>query len=441
MRILSSCPHLLLTTYKDHGEVGLHAHPRTSHLEDAEMPLVSTLLGAVIPPPLQTAVATSEGRVTDAEITQVTWWPGKSIAVRYKTMVTGGALAGRQAFVCVAGRIPNGALLVESVEGAVGVWRVPHDPALPGLPSALNHGKATRLLTDLGAQAGPVTTSLVSYRPGRRAVVAVNGGKEGVYLKLVRTNRVEHLHRSHRSLASALPVPESLGYAPDLGLIALQSLPGMTLRAALEDAAQPLPTAEEIVGVVHSLPQPESMRMTTSPIERMPEIAAVLAAVVPELSDVIARLVEHIGEEQSTATTPTHGDFYESQLLVGRGAVVGLLDLDTYGWGRPGDDAATMLGHLSIWAGLSKNPARVLDLGRRLLAIWDRILDPVELRVRTAAVALSLATGPFRVQAASWPGETADRVHIAERWLESANRAHEKSLIPVSPRAQSPARY
>jgi len=433
MRILSLHPHQLLTTDADHGEVGIRAHPRTSRLEDLEMPLVSTLLGSVIPPPLQTAVATSEGQVTDAEITQVTWWPGKSITVRYKTMVTGGALTGRQAFVCVAGRIPRGALLVESAEGTVGVWRVPHDPALPGLPSALDQSKAARLLTDLGAQTGPVTTSLVSYRPGRRAVVAVKGGKEGVYLKLVRTNRVEELHRSHRWLALTLPVPGSLGYAPDLGLIALQSLRGMTLRAALEDGAQPLPSAEEIVGVINALPPPQTKRTTPSPIERVPEIAALLTAVVPELSDVIARLVEHIGVEQGPASTPTHGDFYESQLLVGRGAVVGLLDIDTYGWGRPGDDAATMLGHLSIWAGLSKNPARVLDLGRRLLANWDTILDPVELRVRTAAVAMSLATGPFRVQAASWPGETADRVHIAERWLQSAIRADEKSLMPVSP--------
>jgi hypothetical protein len=97
-----------------------------------------------------------------------------------------------------------------------------------------------------------------------------------------------------------------------------------------------------------------------------------------------------------------------------------MLDIDTYGWGRPDDDAATMLAHLAIWADLSSRPERVLDLGRRLLKMWDGILDPVDLRVRTAAVALSLATGPFRVQSAGWPGETADRVAIAERWLESA---------------------
>jgi hypothetical protein len=437
MRTLSSSPHLLLTTRTDTDAMGLHAHPRTSRLEDPDMPLVSTLLGSAIPPPLQAAVATSEGLVTEAEISQVTWWPGNSITVRYKATVTGGALAGRHGFVCVAGRIPKGALLVESTEGSVGVWRVPHDPALLGLPSALNPSEAARVLADLGAQAGPVTTSLVSYRPGRRAVVAVKGSREGVYLKLVRAKRVEDLHRSHRRLASVLPVPTSLGYAPDLGLIALQSLPGMTLRAALEDAAWPLPSAEEIAGVVHALPQPETERVTPSPIERVPEIAGLLAALVPELSEVIARLVDHIGEERSPATAPTHGDFYESQLLVNGGDVVGLLDVDTYGWGRSGDDAATMLGHLSIWAGLSKNPARVLDLGRRLLAIWDRILDPVDLRVRSAAVVLSLATGPFRVQAASWPGETADRVHVAERWLESAVRPHEKSLIPLSPRVET----
>jgi hypothetical protein len=35
-------------------------------------------------------------------------------------------------------------------------------------------------------------------------------------------------------------------------------------------------------------------------------------------------------------------------------------------------------------------------------------------------VILSLATGPFRVQSADWPEETAQRVSLASMWAASA---------------------
>jgi hypothetical protein len=385
--------------------------------------VVSTLLGSPIPPPIRAAVDIAGGKVVDTELTQVTWWPGASITTRHRVNVSGGALDGRQSFVCVGGRIPDGAMIVEGEPGPVGVWRVPHDPALPGLASALDEGETSRLLSELGAEEGPVTTQLRAYRPGRRAVVAVSGRRQGVYLKLVRPSRVAALHASHRWLASKLPVPMSLGLAADQGLIALQSMEGVTLRGALEDPGCELPPEEEIVGLVHSLPPPQTDRVSPSPIDRVPELASMLKIVAPELSDRIELLVAGIGSERSEASAPSHGDYYESQLLVDDGRLVGLLDVDTYGWGRPGDDAATMLGHLAVWADLSGHRDRVLDLGSRLIRIWDDLLDPVDLRLRTAAVALSLATGPFRVQAAGWPGETADRVAIAERWLESAGHA------------------
>jgi len=400
--------------------VTFFAHPRTSVLEDPGLPVVSTLLGFPIPAPLRAAVDIAGGKVAEAELAQVTWWPGSSITARYRVGVTGGSLDGRHGFVCVGGRIPEGSMIVEGEAGPVGVWRIPHDPALPGMASALDELGAARLLSDLGAAPGIVTTRLRAYRPGRRAVVAVSGTSDGLYLKLVRPSKVEALHASHRWLADTLPVPKSLGFDPDQGLLALQSMPGATLRGTLEDPSHELPPPEQIVGMVGSLPVPETDHVCPSPIARVPELAGLLTAIAPELADRIAGLVTGIGDELSEPTTPSHGDYYETQLLVDSGRLVGMLDVDTYGWGRPGDDAATMLAHLAIWADLSSSPERVLDLGRRLLKMWDGILDPVDLRVRTAAVALSLATGPFRVQAAGWPGETADRVAIAERWLESA---------------------
>jgi hypothetical protein len=55
-----------------------------------------------------------------------------------------------------------------------------------------------------------------------------------------------------------------------------------------------------------------------------------------------------------------------------------------------------------------------------LIEMLDMLVDPADLRRRTAAVVLSLATGPFRVQSADWPEATAQRVSLASKWVMSA---------------------
>jgi hypothetical protein len=334
--------------------------------------------------------------------------------------VSGGELAGTSTFVCVAGKIPDGALIVEGDAGRVGVWRVPHDPALPGLAAALDRGTAAHLLEDLGGAPGPVETRLVAYRPGRRAVVAVSGAADGLYLKLVRPSKAEALHRSHQLLAASLPVPASLGFSADLGLIALQAVPGITLRAVLEDSSQPIPSPIEIADLPRRIPEPTDDRESPSAIVRVADVQPLLTAIAPELAAEVDELANLIGLDDADADTPSHGDYYEAQLLIENGRLVGMLDVDTFGWGRAGDDAATMLGHLAIWEPMSRHPDRVRDLGSAMIALWDGLLDPVDLRLRTAAVVLSLATGPFRVQTATWPEETAERLTIARRWVDSA---------------------
>ena len=47
-------------------------------------------------------------------------------------------------------------------------------------------------------------------------------------------------------------------------------------------------------------------------------------------------------------------------------------------------------------------------------------MDPAELRYRVAAVVLSLATGPHRVQEPGWPQHTRARLDLARQWLASA---------------------
>jgi hypothetical protein len=252
-------------------------------------------------------------------------------------------------------------------------------------------------------------------------VVSVSGAEEGLYLKLVRPDRVEALHRAHQELATTLPVPASLGYSIDLGLIALQSVPGLTLRAALEDEGLGIPPPVDIVEMSRRLPLPTGNRQAPSAIARLDEIGSLLSAISPELSGQIDEVIAAIGPESRAADTPCHGDYYEAQLLVEDGALAGLLDVDTYGWGRAGDDGSTMLGHLAVWARMSRQPERVMGLGSSLIELWDGLVDPADLRRRTAAVILSLATGPFRVQSAVWPEETAQRVSLAARWAASAH--------------------
>jgi hypothetical protein len=400
------------------------AHPRTVGLTDPQLPVLPSLLGEPVPEPLRAVTELVDGEIVDSRVVGVTWWPGKSITVRYAVEVAGGQMAGRHTLVAVAGRIPQGAIRVERDGWEVGVWRVPHDPALPGLAPALDNRLVRQMLVDLGAPEGDVVTRLRAYRPTRRAVVEAKGAHHDVFLKVIRPRKVETLHRIHRSLADHVAIPASLGVDPALGILALQALEGATLRQVMEDPSQELPPAVEIVGMSR-LPDPDPAWVAPSPVERLGSMAGLIAAITPELAPRVADLVGRVGEERDPADHPVHGDFYEAQLMVRAGRVAGLLDVDTYGWGRPTDDAATMLGHLSVWATLSAEPDRVGRLGGELLGLWDRQLDPIDLRLRAAAVVISLAAGPFRVQSAAWPSETADRLAIAERWLESASRVGE----------------
>jgi hypothetical protein len=163
-----------------------------------------------------------------------------------------------------------------------------------------------------------------------------------------------------------------------------------------------------------------------------------LSFLLPDRNRQIVALVDQIGHEDGAATVPVHGDFYESQVMVDDGRVVGMLDIDTFGWGRPADDAATLLGHLAV-LDQSKPAVSLKPFAARLLHLCDRTLDPIDLRLRVAAVVLGLATGPFRVQRANWPEMTRARLDLASRWCVSAARVtqtrhstDERKLITLS---------
>src|SRR5690606_34941354 len=250
----------------------------------------------------------------------------------------------------------------------------------------------------------------------------VSGAGEGVFLKLVRPDKIQQLHDEHKRLPEELPVPRSLGLSRELGLMAMQSMAGLTLREALENPSLPLPPPEAVTGLVASLPQPKDRKVRASIIERVPALAEVVSAALPDVDAEVRRFVDRLGSEDVDELAPVHGDYYEAQILVDGSSVVGLLDVDTYGLGRPGDDPGVMIGHLALWQTMSSQAERAGSYLAGLLEVWDETHDPSDIRRRAAATLLTLATGPFRVQTADWPGETRARVALAHEWLDRAGR-------------------
>jgi hypothetical protein len=99
---------------------------------------------------------------------------------------------------------------------------------------------------------------------------------------------------------------------------------------------------------------------------------------------------------------------------VAGGRIVGMLDVDTIGPGRRADDLACLIGHLATIQRMNpRQEARVRELLARWVPVFDKRVDPVELRLRAAAVVISLATGPYRGQEADWRQQTVAMVRSA----------------------------
>ena len=83
-------------------------------------------------------------------------------------------------------------------------------------------------------------------------------------------------------------------------------------------------------------------------------------------------------------------------------------------------DAGPMISRVSlpILSTVQRMNVPQADRMRQILTAWvpvfDARVDPIELRLRSAAVAISLATGPYRSQEDNWQAETLSIVDAAE---------------------------
>src|SRR5690606_5061435 len=316
------------------------------------------------------------------------------------------------------------AVVLDDGTTTVFAWRHPLDPELPALEVACDPARVAHLLAEAGFAVSPqgVDVALLAYRPTRRAVLRVPSGEATWYLKVVRPDQLGAIRSRHDLLAAAgLPTPRVL-FADPAGLVVLNELGGTPLATALAtDGAAEL-DPERLVEVLDRLPATLlELKRRPAWTDRIAHHGQAAQAALPEEALRIASAVARVqtGSEYADLgpVVPTHGDFYEAQLFVSGGAVVGLLDVDTAGPGSRVDDLACLLGHLDVLPALAPDvyphvPATV----DRWLAAFDRVVDPVALRLRTAGVVLSLVAG------ARSKDEARSRLERAEAWLAAAAR-------------------
>lgn len=367
------------------------------------------------------------GRLAALRVAGVTLQPDGTATVRYSAAVT--RRDGRETSEVLTASTGNhvGATIIEAVVDrapvAVAVWRWPDDPALPALAWAASRTAVADRLAELGLGTGPVDLRLRSYRPGRRAVVQVSTAAGPLFLKVVRPAVLPRLVERHAVLDGAVPAPPLLATTGD-GVLVLRGLPGTPMRELVAGDGSGLAGGHELDRILDALPPATSdvataeRRMTGDALARVGDHAAVLGAVAAHLGPRLDALTGVLGtiDPGEHPAVPVHGDFYESQLLVDDGTVVGLLDVDTAGRGHRIDDWATLLAHLALLELLLPRPATVARYRRELEehVLWR--WPPEQLRPRVAAVLVGLATGPFRVQQARWPESTAARLALAEEW-------------------------
>ena len=294
-----------------------------------------------------------------------------------------------------------------------------------------------------GADLRAVEPELVRYKPRRRAVLRLRldgGGRDAAYAKLRADERGALIEDSARRLAAAgVPLPESLGYLPDLRLMLAAEAPGTRLKELrggdrFADAMEPV---AEMLARVHacSLPGLPSAWLQTE-VDELRAEAGTVAALLPAARERVERLAERLVAGLETLDVPAgtiHGSFHDDQVLVSPAGLT-LVDLDSVQRGPLLADVGHFLSYLSA------DGAEAAREG--FLAAYARTsaTDPAVLLFEAASL-LRWSTLPFRDREPGWPEAVERRVELAEERLRewgssarlTARRSRTLSSAVVAP--------
>lgn len=302
---------------------------------------------------------------------------------------------------------------------SIGVWRHPHDPRLPGLAPACDPGTVLGWLAETGA-ATPAAfdLTLLGYRPLRRGVLRATADDSVNYLKVLRPERAERLATRQELLAAAGLTPPLLA-SPAPGVLVTPAATGRPLAALLARPGDPeLPSAPALVDLLDRLPAGlAELELRPAWADRLDFHAGTAGQRLPDQADRItalaARLQGLVDAAPAGPLVPTHGDFYEANILV-EGTELTLIDLDAAGPGRREDDLACLLAHVAVLPGLSPfHYGHVPRLLEEWTADFSVRVHPMALFARVAAVLLSLVAGGEAEQAEH-------RLALAEEWTARA---------------------
>lgn len=269
------------------------------------------------------------------------------------------------------------------------VWLHPADPRLPTLAVAAFGESAARLLERFGI-AGTFTSEIVSYRPGKRAVLRLHGEDADHYLKIVPPGVTEHIAQLHSAFAKAgVPVPRIPRWAPQ-GCMLIEQAPGIAgPKAAMALAPDALLEAVDVVRL--GLERAE-VTGAARPVlaSRIDWYAARLAKAWPARAGMAMALRTGIHQRRRDLTLPAvvHGDLHLGQLFFDGGIVTGLIDVDTAGVGDRDEDSAAFIGHARTSALLTEDAGRAeAAVALHVLAdvASERWLDGPHSRALTAA--------------------------------------------------------
>lgn len=443
MRKFSSVLHLLFISRWSDGVMGnsrREAHPG----EEAD---IAMLESAAMDTPLQLALDTAGLRLTGWKLRQTHHRPHAGVTAIYEIDYVSALGEPGANFICATtASVPETTTPVVRLtpEGSgpsgLTLWRHPLDPLLPGLAWACDAAAVAEGV--FGKPGAAVQLRTISYRPMRRAVISATLDGEEAFLKVVRSGHAELMYRRHTMLTE-VGIPAPAPYTePQHDVVALRKVTGTPLAEDLMSNGAMALDPQTLIDLLRRIPA-SALELPARPswAERACQYAVAAAAALPgergRIMNVAARIVGLLPATNPGPVVPSHGDFYEANLLVDGGVVTGLLDVDAVGPGLLVDDLACFIGHLAVLPAVDTRYVRVPAALQRFLIGFDSAVDPAGLRIRAAGVALSLIAGAKRTGADNWHADALGRLEATEKLAEEAvgiapHANSENSLIPAS---------
>lgn len=401
-----------------------------AHRDEAEDRQVQYLTSTTVHSRLGRVLEEHGHHLVHAELVDLQHRPGAGATGIFRIRATpeesGGSPGLQELFLALtAEAVPEDGVIAagQDADAAWSAWFHPHDPLLTGLALASDPDSVASLW---GGGGTLVDLQTISYRPLRRAVLraVVSGdtGQRTLFLKVMRPGLATRLHHRHTLLAAAgVPVPAVLG-PPVADVLALEQGQGDVLATAImADGARHVQPAD-VLGVLDRMPQ-ELVELPRRDAwsDRIVDYGHAAATALPGQAQRIRSLVEHLRRQLNTTdrgpVVPTHGDFYEANLLVSRNRISGVLDIDGAGPGHRVDDLACFLGHLAVLPAVDHRYVYVDQALRRFHSSFVAGVDPAALACRSSAVALSLVAGARDSGRRDWQASARQRLDIAESLL------------------------